>query len=262
MLPPLSTDNGFHKQTLSVCETEIRMTGNIASFQSMGAVDGPGLRCAVFMQGCPLRCAFCHNPETWVPCAGTQTSEEELTARILRYRSYIKKGGVTVSGGEPLLQAPFVAALFRRLHKEGIHTALDTSGYGDLDAARELLGVTDLVICDIKFTDETTFGRICGGQLSSVYDFLALTAELRVPLWLRQVIIPGINDNEGSVLQLKKQASLYPNAEKIELLPFRKLCVEKYEQLGIPFPLADTPECPDETVRALQALLNTTENNP
>lgn len=262
MLPPLSTDSGFHKQTLSVCETEIRMTGTIASFQSMGAVDGPGLRCAVFMQGCPLRCQCCHNPETWVPGEGTQTSVEELIARILRYRSYIKKGGVTVSGGEPLLQAPFVATLFRRLHEEGIHTALDTSGYGDLAAAREVLGVTDLVICDIKFTDEAAFESICGGQLSRVYDFLALTAEMRVPLWLRQVIIPGFNDNEKSIIQLKKQAALYPNAEKIELLPFRKLCAEKYGQLGIPFPLADTPECPDETIRTLQALLNTTEKNP
>ncbi|HOU10582.1 MAG TPA: pyruvate formate-lyase-activating protein [Clostridiales bacterium] len=238
------------------------MMGAIASFQSMGAVDGPGLRCAVFMQGCPLRCQCCHNPETWVPGAGTQISVEELTDRILRYRSYIKKGGVTVSGGEPLLQAAFVAELFRRLRQEGIHTALDTSGYGDLAAVRELLNVTDLVICDIKFTDETIFERFCGGQLQQVYDFLALTAEMRVPLWLRQVIIPGLNDNEKSVLQLKKQAALYPNAEKIELLPFRKLCVTKYEELGIPFPLEDTPECPDETIRTLKLLLSETENSP
>lgn len=238
------------------------MKGAVASFQSMGAVDGPGLRCAVFMQGCPLRCAFCHNPETWDAGAGTPTTVDELTARILRYRSYIKKGGVTVSGGEPLLQAPFVAALFRRLRQEGIHTALDTSGYGDLEAAREVLEVTDLVICDIKFTDEAVFERVCGGQLSKVHDFLALTAGMKVPLWLRQVIIPGINDNEKNVLRLKKQAALYPNAVKIELLPFRKLCAEKYEQLGLRFPLADTPECPDETVRTLQALLNTTEKNP
>ena len=128
------------------------MTGNIHSIQSLGAVDGPGVRCVVFMQGCPLRCAYCHNPDTWSPEGGTPTTVDELTRRVLRFRPYWKNGGgVTVSGGEPLLQADFVAEFFERLHQEGVHTALDTSGVGRLDAAERVLENTDLVLCDIKF---------------------------------------------------------------------------------------------------------------
>lgn len=229
--------------------------GRMSSFQSMGAVDGPGLRCVVFLQGCPLRCAYCHNPETWEPSGGEEVTVPALVARIRRYRSYLAGGGVTVSGGEPLMQAAFTAELFRQLQTEGFHTALDTSGAGAPEDARMVLAHTDLVICDLKFPDAERFRQHCHGSLSRTLDFLALTAELSVPLWLRQVIVPGLNDTPEDVQALWTQASQYPNLQKIELLPFRRLCVNKYEQLCIPFPLADTPECPLETIAALQALL-------
>ena len=131
------------------------MIGEISAFQSMGAVDGPGVRCVVFMQGCPLRCVYCHNPETWISGNGQTVDTKQLVKKILRYRSFIcRGGGVTVSGGEPLVQADFCADLFRRLKQEGIHTALDTSGMGNLDKAEEVLEHTDLVLRDLKFPSE------------------------------------------------------------------------------------------------------------
>jgi len=231
------------------------MNGRISSFQSMGAVDGPGLRCAVFMQGCPLRCAYCHNPETWESRGGDEVAAETLVQKILRYKNYIQKtGGVTLSGGEPLLQWQFAAELLGRLKKNGIHTALDTSGIGDLAGAEEVLKVTDLVLCDIKFTDEADFKNYCGGELSQVYDFLGMTNSMNIPLWIRQVIVPGINDTAESVKRLKERAALY-RPEKIQLLPFRKLCEAKYESLGIEFRLKNVPECGKETIDSLRKLL-------
>jgi pyruvate formate lyase activating enzyme len=233
------------------------MKGRISSFQSMGAVDGPGLRCVVFMQGCPLRCAYCHNPETWPLQGGQEVTVTELVAKIERYRSYIlKDGGVTVSGGEPLLQWEFVATLFQALKEKGYHTALDTSGVGDLQGAKQVLCYTDLVIADLKFTDREQFKAYCRGDLQQVYDFLALTAQQQIPLWIRQVIVPGINDTKENILELKKAASRYPNLEKLELLPFHRLCESKYEDLGIPFPLKDTPDCLKEHAATLQKHLD------
>lgn len=229
------------------------MLGRISSFQSMGAVDGPGLRCVVFLQGCPLRCVYCHNPETWDKAGGQEISVEELVAKIHRYGSYIRTGGgVTVSGGEALMQWQFVAELFRQLKDKGYHTALDTSGVGDLAGAKEVLRYTDLVIADLKFTEAGDFRRYCHGDIQSVYDFLALTAAMQIPLWIRQVIVPGINDTKQNMIALAQAASRYPNLVKIELLPFRKLCESKYTALGIPFLLKDTPECSIETIAALE----------
>lgn len=233
------------------------MKGRISSFQSMGAVDGPGLRCVVFMQGCPLRCAYCHNPETWTLDGGTEITVEELMGKIERFRPFIlKDGGVTVSGGEPLLQWQFVAELFRQLKAKGYHTALDTSGFGDLEGAKQVLTYTDLVISDLKFTDPEQFKSYCQGNFQQVYYFLALTEKLKIPLWIRQVIVPGINDTKESVTALKETASRFTNLEKIELLPFRKLCESKYDELGLSFPLKDTPELSQDCLSELQQSLN------
>ena len=222
----------------------------------MGAVDGPGLRCVVFMQGCPLRCAYCHNPETWDKNGGQEVTTEELVAKIDRYRNYIlKQGGVTVSGGEALMQWQFVAELFRRLKERGYHTALDTSGAGDLRGAEAILRYTDLVIADLKFTTEADFHKYCHGDLQQVFAFLALAEQKQVPLWIRQVILPGINDTRESILDLKRVASRYPNLIKLELLPFRKLCENKYIELGIPFSMKDTPDCSKETIAALNSMI-------
>ncbi|MGE4276978.1 MAG: pyruvate formate-lyase-activating protein [Lawsonibacter sp.] len=233
------------------------MLGRISSFQSMGAVDGPGLRCVVFLQGCPLRCIYCHNPETWDKNGGQEISVEALVSKIDRYRNYIRKdGGVTVSGGEALMQWQFVAELFRQLKDKGYHTALDTSGVGDLQGAKAVLRYTDLVIADLKFTEAEDFRKYCHGDLQQVFDFLALTATMQIPLWIRQVIVPGIHDTKQNILALERAASRYPNLVKLELLPFRKLCESKYAALGLPFLLKDTPECSSETIATLEQELS------
>ena len=256
--------------------------GRIHSFQSLGAVDGPGLRFVVFLQGCPLRCMYCHNPDTWNGTGGTEYTVDEVVSKILRYRTYFgKEGGVTVSGGEALLQAEFVTALFRALKAEGIHTCLDTSGLTRAGATADtvpsvpsadqmsgavtfsasdrrildLLAVTDLVICDIKFTKEEDYLSHTEGSLASVLHFLSLTQTAGVSLWVRHVVVPGYTDSEEEVRAMVNLARQYDNLKKIELLPFRKLCVTKYEQLGIPFPCADIPECDEATIDRLQKLV-------
>lgn len=230
------------------------MTGNIHSIQSLGAVDGPGVRCVVFMQGCPLRCAYCHNPDTWSPEGGTPTTVDELARRVLRFRPYWKNGGgVTVSGGEPLLQADFVAEFFERLHQEGVHTALDTSGVGRLDAAERVLKNTDLVLCDIKFLTSEDYRRYCRADMANVEGFLSLTAEKNVPLWIRHVAVPGLTDAPEHLRRVKAKAQSYPNFEKLEFLPFHKLCMEKYERMGIEFPLKDVPGMTDNRLKELLA---------
>lgn len=229
--------------------------GRVHSFQSMGAVDGPGLRCVVFMQGCPLRCVYCHNPDTHSFDGGDEYTPEEMLQKILRFKSYIKNGGVTVSGGEPLMQAEFVKELFYLLRENGIHTALDTSGICNLEEAKELLSVTDLVLLDVKFLDAESYNKYCKGDFEQVLSFLKLTKDMGTPLWIRQVIVPGINDTEGNITALVEFLQGYENVKKIELLPFRKLCVPKYENLGIPFPLADIPEMPQREIDELYKLV-------
>ena len=227
--------------------------GQINQFQSLGAVDGPGLRYVVFMQGCPLRCIYCHNPETWSRDGGESYTVDEVLEKILRCRAYLS-GGVTVSGGEPLLQSPFVIELFSRLKQEGLHTALDTSAIGDTTCAEALLSVTDLVLCDLKFATAADYLKYTGGCLDQVLAFLSLTEKKRIPLWIRHVVVPGLTADPAYIGAIRRLAGRYSNLEKIELLPFRKLCTAKYEALGIPFPLAGTPECSRELLDPLLVL--------
>jgi len=231
------------------------MTGRIHSIQTMGAVDGPGIRGVVFMQGCPLRCVYCHNPDTWNPEGGEEIEASGLCRRLLRYRSYYKRGGVTVSGGEPLLQSRFVSELFALLHKEGLHTALDTSGMASLESARPVLEHTDLVICDLKFTTDELYRLHTAMPMQPVLDFLSETEKMNIPLWIRHVVVPGLTDLDEEVKTISRLANRYKNLEKLELLPFRKLCLSKYDALGIPFPLADVPECTPSRIEQLRKLI-------
>lgn len=232
------------------------MEGRVHSLQSLGTVDGPGLRYVVFLQGCPLRCVYCHNPDTWDPAGGAVMDTEELVEKILRCRPYFgAEGGVTVSGGEPLLQAGFVTQLFARLKQEGVHTALDTSGAGDLGKAPALLEVTDLVLLDLKFPTEEGYRQHCRGSLGQTEAFAALVAEKQVPLWVRHVVAPGLNDTLEDMAAVKAWAQWQPTLEKIEWLPFHNLCLEKYQQLGVPFPLANTPPMDREKLDRLIAAL-------
>lgn len=228
------------------------MKGRIHSFQSLGTVDGPGIRNVVFMQGCPLRCACCHNPDTWEFGTGEETEASALVDKILRFRSYFgSEGGVTISGGEPLCQAEFVTELFSKLRTAGINTALDTSGCiysGQID---ELLKYTDLVLLDYKYAGAEDYLSYTKCEKEKVDFFLSKLEEKHIPVWIRRVIIPGLNDDEKSMLQLADLQKEFSCIKKIELLPFRKLCIEKYQSMGIPFPLADTPEPSKESVEKL-----------
>ena len=233
------------------------MKGRIHSIQSLGAVDGPGVRYVVFLQGCPLRCAYCHNPDTWDFAGGTEQEAAELVKGICRFKPYFgTKGGVTVSGGEPLQQAAFVEELFFLLHKEGIHTALDTSGVGDLTAARRVLEHTDLVLGDLKFATPEEYKTHCRADMEKILAFYRLTAELGVPLWVRHVVVPGLNDTLEDMGKIKALADSFPNLEKIEWLPFHNLCLEKYQAMGIPFPLEGTENMDDQRLEELAKKLN------
>lgn len=230
--------------------------GRISAFQSLGAVDGPGLRYVVFMQGCPLRCCYCHNPETWESEGGANYTVEEVVEKILRFKPYIQaRGGVTVSGGEALIQPDFVAALFKALQAQGLHTALDTSAMGKLQKAAEVLDYTDLVICDLKFATEEAYKIHTGGSLKQVQEFLKLTEKRQIPLWIRHVVVPKLTDSPENIQTIKDLAQGYTNLEKIELLPFKNICIGKYQQLGIDFPLKDTPPCSKATLEELNQLI-------
>lgn len=229
--------------------------GYINSIQSLGAVDGPGVRFVVFLQGCPLRCIYCHNPETWdISKAAQSFTPEQLLEKVLRYKSYFgSKGGITLSGGEVLLQIEFATEMFRLCKEHGIHTALDTSGIGCEDKAKLnlLLQYTDLVICDVKFTTEEAYKNYTGGSLQKVLKFLDLVEEKTIPVWIRQVIVPNLNDDEKSMEELNSLIAKYSNIEKVELLPFKKLCLSKYENMGLDFRLKDTDEADPEKVKLL-----------
>ena len=232
------------------------MTGRIHSIQSLAASDGPGVRFAVFLQGCPLRCGCCHNPDTWESDGGKVMTAGEIVEKATRYRSYFgKEGGVTVSGGEPLLQAEFVRAVFSACHEEGINTCLDTSGCLWNEDIEKLLGVTDRVLLDVKYTDEEKYRKYVGCSMEKPLAFLKHLNDRKIPTTLRQVIIPTLNDNEESIRALKEIANAHPCVDKIELLPFRKMCQIKYDNMGIAFPFGKLPEPTPEAVKRLENIL-------
>ncbi len=232
------------------------MIGRIHSLQSLGTVDGPGVRFVVFMQGCPLRCGCCHNPDTWDFALGEEYSAVQIAEKIERYKEYFgDDGGVTVSGGEPLMQAEFVRELFGLCRERGINTCLDTSGCVINDEVRALLLVTDRVLLDVKYTDPKLYRDHVGCELEAVLEFLDLLEEMNIPTVLRQVIIPTLNDNEENILCLKEIADSHSNVEGIELLPFRKICSQKYDNMGIEFKFGHLSEPDAECMKHLNELL-------
>lgn len=232
------------------------MTGRIHSIQSLAASDGPGLRFAVFMQGCPLRCGCCHNPDTWDFSGGKEYGAEEIVKKAVRYKDYFgSKGGITVSGGEPLMQADFVREVFELCHDEGINTCLDTSGCVMNNEVKNLLKHTDRVLLDIKYTDSELYRNHVGCEIDAVLVFLDYLNIKKIPVTLRQVIIPTLNDNEENIVKLKEIADKHECVDKIELLPFRKLCQIKYDNMGIDFSFKDIPEPSKEIMKKLEEII-------
>jgi len=232
------------------------MIGRVHSIQTMGTVDGPGVRFVVFMQGCNLRCDYCHNPDTWAhDSAELLIDSAELAQRANRYRNYYgKTPGITVSGGEALCQQDFVIELFRECKRLGFHTALDTAG--SIAAKQELLELTDLCLLDIKYTSEAEYQQYTGGSLMQTMAFLQQLEDAKVDTVIRQVIVPGRNDTEDAMDALTKLINNYNCVKKVELLPYRNLCIEKYDALGILFPLREQVQASSVIVGELQSYID------
>ena len=239
------------------------MHGYIHSTESFGTVDGPGLRFVVFTQGCPMRCKYCHNPDTWEPGKGSTMSAEDIIAQFERNREFYKNGGITVTGGEPLLQIDFLLELFTLCKAKKIHTCLDTSGitYREGESAYNskldaLMQVTDLVMLDIKHMDSDAHKELTGHRNEGILAFAKYLESKNVPVWIRHVIVPGITDDEGEQKRLGRFIAGLHNVKALDVLPYHTMGVSKYEQLGIPYPLAGVEALPkQEAARAKQVIL-------
>lgn len=231
--------------------------GYINSIQTLGAVDGPGVRFTVFLQGCNLRCGCCHNPDTWELNKGDLYSDDDLVKKAERYKEYFGAlGGITLSGGEPLLQAEFATRVFEKCKEKGINTCLDTSGSILNSDVKKLLKFTDIVLLDIKYTNEEDYIKHVGCSFEKVMNFLEYLEQKQIPVILRQVVIPSLNDNDENYSKLSKIAKKYKNVKSIELLPFKKLCNVKYDKLGLDFKFKDIPEPSPLIVKEKEKELN------
>lgn len=234
------------------------MIGKIHSFETFGTLDGPGIRFVIFMQGCCLKCKYCHNRDTWPINSGKMITIQELVKEIIKYKSYMESsgGGVTVSGGEPLLQTDFICALFRELKKHKIHTAIDTAGSLPISyEIKELLKYTDLVLLDIKHINNEKCINLTGAPNKHTIEFAKYLNKLNIPVWIRQVLLPGYTDDEADLLELKQFVNSLTNVEKLELLPYHNLGKFKWDQLGDTYELDNVvPPTQEEIDRAKQLL--------
>ena len=229
----------------------------IHSIETFGTVDGPGIRFVTFFQGCHLQCKYCHNRDTWDINEGKYISVDELFENILKYKAYIMpNGGFTASGGEPLLQPYFLSSLFKKLKSENIHTVLDTSGMVEItDSVKEVLSLTDLVLIDIKHINPDKCRELIGFSNEKELAFAKYLSDNNIPIWIRQVIIPGVTDNKEDLLELKRFINSLKTVKKIELLPYHNLGKHKWEQLGFEYNLKDTrPANLDDIKRAKEIL--------
>ncbi|WP_371410441.1 pyruvate formate-lyase-activating protein [Fusobacterium sp.] len=234
------------------------MIGNIHSYESFGTVDGPGIRFVVFLQGCPLRCKYCHNPDTWsITDSKIQESPREVFEKVKRYKKYFgKKGGLTITGGEPLLQLDFVLELFKLCKEENIHTALDTSGYIFNNKVKKILEYTDLILLDIKSIDEEVYKSLTGVELTNTLEFAQYLNKINKKTWIRHVVVPEITDNDNLLTRLSDYISKLNNIENIEVLPYHKLGVFKYKELGLNYVLDGIEELSKERLENAINILN------
>lgn len=240
----------------------------IHSIESFGSADGPGIRFIVFLKGCHMRCQFCHNPDTWNMEGGEIKTVDELLSQALKYKSYWKKGGgITVSGGEPLLQIDFLIEFFKKAKEKGIHVTLDTSGNPFtreepfISKFNELMKVTDLVMLDIKEMDEEKHKILTGWSNLNILDMARYLSEINKPVWIRHVLVPGGSDNDKQIKDLNKFIKSLNNVERVEVLPYHTLGTFKWEQLGIKYPLKDIEPPTKDRIENAKKLLNIKEYN-
>lgn len=234
------------------------MKGFINSIETLGTLDGPGIRFVVFLQGCKLRCLYCHNPETWNlnSAEAVEISPQELVEKVEKYKNYFgEDGGVTFSGGEPLLQPEFLLECLKLCKEKSIHTCLDTAGFG-FGEYDEILKYTDLVILDVKAVEEAEYKHITGQKMNKFFEFLEIAQKHNKKIWLRQVIVPRINDDKEHILKLKQFANTIKNVEKVELLPYKTIGVHKYKTLNLHYRLENVPELSQEKLNELNKFLN------
>lgn len=237
------------------------ITGRIHSFETFGTLDGPGIRFVVFMQGCPLRCIYCHNRDTWDVQGGREYTVDEVMTELGKYINYIKfsGGGITVSGGEPLLQCAFVTELFKRCREKGIHTALDTSGFsvfdGLDDGLDELLSYTGLVLLDIKHACDVGHKTITGVGREKPAAFARLLSDRGIPVWIRYVLVPGYTDSDEDLLAAASFIKSHKNVNKVEILPYHSMGSYKWDKLGETYPLKGIPGPDEESIEKARQIL-------
>ena len=243
---------------LPTSETMLR----VHSVESFGSVDGPGIRFVIFLKGCAMRCQYCHNPDTWDRAGGNLRSVDDVLSQALRYRSYWgEKGGITVSGGEALLQIQPLTELFHKAKDLGINTCLDTSAQpfsrkdGRFSAFEALMKYTDLVLLDIKHIDNDAHKRLTGWENENILDCARYLSDIHKPVWIRHVLVPGINDDDESLHRLRSFIDTLSNVERVEVLPYHDLGVYKWEQLGIPYKLTDVKPPTEESVLYARKIL-------
>lgn len=236
------------------------MTGYIHSMESFGTVDGPGIRFVVFLQGCPMRCLYCHNPDTWEAGAGEKITAAEILKKYNSVKAFLKNGGITVTGGEPLMQIDFVTELFTEAKKQGIHTCIDTSGITYTPENKEkldrLMSVTDLIMLDIKHIDDEEHKKLTGHSNKNILEFAKYTEEKNIPLWIRHVVVPGITYNKEYLYKLGEFIGTLKNVKALDVLPYHDMGRVKYEALDMEYPLGDTkPLDKSDAVKARKIIL-------
>ena len=235
--------------------------GNIHSLESCGTVDGPGIRFVVFTQGCPMRCQYCHNPDSWTTTENKKMSVDEILEKYEGVKEFLRNGGLTVTGGEPLLQIDFVTELFKKAKEKQIHTALDTSGilFNRKNTLKidELLKYTDLVMLDIKHIDDSEHKKLTGMPNLNILDFAKYLSEKNIPVWIRHVVVPEITYNEKYLSELGEFLSTLNNIKALDVLPYHNMAIPKYENLGINYSLKDLqPLTKEEAIKARDIILN------
>ena len=241
-------------------DIDLKYYAKVHSIESFGTVDGPGIRFVLFLQGCHLQCKYCHNRDTWDMNGGEYKSLDDIFEKIMKYKNYIyPNGGVTVTGGEPLLQVKFLIELFEKLKKENIHTCIDTSGMVALtDDIKKLLSLTDLVLLDIKHIDSEKCKNLVGFNNEKELAFARYLSDNNIHMWIRQVLVPGYTDDEQDLLKLKDFISSLNTVDKVEILPYHDMGRYKWEKLGLKYELDGVRVANDDDVKRAKNLLGIT----